>query len=325
MALLTDLIGGFLGAKADKAANKRASQQLELEKQALAEQKRLARIIEQYGAQAAGLSSNITDIYGGGVKYNPVTKQYEMTMGAIPRGIQAASDAEEASRYSVDQALRRRGLNDYENMRVRSGTEADRALDRIHNFDQGIGAVDGGQLGSQLRVDRTRAVNAGYDDAERAARTMQLRTGSSAVGDALADLARSRVSAQAQIGSPEIEGMQLAEDINSKRSAENFSRYQGFGNEARGFYDSAFNPSNRDAELYARMTDAQKFDLSKLDLAMGGSGSAAQTIGNAAAGMRQGYAATEANRVRSPWGQFIAAGGQRMDQAVMDFLKMGMG
>lgn len=309
---ITSLIGGFLGAKADKRANKRAKEQYKLDKAASDRQIEISKYIEQYAKQAAGLSSDSTDIYGSKTWLNPATGKYEIVMGDTPRAIQGASDQEEQKRYSVDQAIRARGLQDFENMRGRSVTEADRSLDRIHNFDRGIGRLDAGQLGSQIRNDRTRAVNSGYDDAERAATKLQLRTGSSAVGDALTALARDRVRAQAQIGSPEVEALQMAEGINQGRSNDNFARYQGFGNEGRAFYDAAYSPSTREAELFARLGDAQKFDLSKLDLASGGSASAASTIGNAAAGLRAGYLASEANRVRAPWGQFIAAAGQQV-------------
>ncbi len=325
MSIVTDLIGGFMGAKSDAATNKRADEQLRTDRGLARRQIDISRYIEQYAKQAAGMSGDTTDIYGSKTWLNPATGKYEIVMGDLPRSIQSASDQEEAQRYNVDQAIRARGLNDFENMRSRSVGDTTVARERMQNFDRGIGKVDAGQMGSQLRADRTRAVNAGYDDAERAAGKLQLRTGSSAVGDALTNLARDRVRAQSQIGSPELEGMQMAEGMNAQRENANMDRYQTFGNEGRQFYDAQFTPSNREAELFARLGDEMKFDLSKLDLAMGGSGQAASTIGNAAAGLRAGYAATEGNRVANPWGNFIAAGGQNIESAIMKAFSGGMG
>lgn len=305
LGLGSSLVGGFMGMKADKKAQKLAKDQLAMEQRLANRQIDISRYIEQYAKQAAGMSGNTTDIYGSRTWLNPATGEYEIKMGEVPRAIQDASDAEEKSRFTVDQALRRRGLSDFEDMRRRSVGDATAARERIQNFDRGIGKVDAGQLGSQIRADRTRAVNAGYDDAERAATKLQLRTGSSAVGDALANLARDRVRTQAQIGSPEVEGMQLAESMNEGRTAENFGRYTTFGNEGRSFYDAAFQPSNREAELFARLGDQMKFDLSKLDLAMGGQGTAASTIGAAGAGLRAGYGATAGKIATSPWANFI--------------------
>lgn len=301
----SSLLGGILGMGADKKAQKLAKEQLKTDRGLARRQVEISKYIEQYAKQAAGMSGDTTDIYGSKTWLNPATGKYEIIMGDVPRGIQDASDIEEKQRFTVDQAIRARGLQDFENMRSRSVGDATQARERMQNFDRGIGKVDAGQMGSQLRADRTRAVNAGYDDAERAASKLQLRTGSSAVGDALANLARDRVRAQASIGSPEIEGMQLAEGINAQREQNNFGRYSMFGNEGRQFYDAAYQPSNREAELFARLGDQMKFDLSKLDLAMGGGASAASTIGNAAAGLRQGYQLTAPKIATSPWANLI--------------------
>lgn len=303
MSLLTlgaSVIGAIKGNKADKAKNKRASQQMRDEKDYARQQIDLSRYIADYAKQAGNMNGEINDIYGGRTWFNPVTGKYETTLGAEQRGIQAQSDIEEADRYGLDQSIRRAGLTDFETMRDRSAGEATTALDDIRNFKRGVGTLDAGRVGSQLRADRTGAINAGYDDAERAAQTMQLRTGSSAVGDALTALARDRVRAQSAIGSPELEGIEFAEGVNQNRENNLMQRYGTFGNEGRQFYDAAFSPAGYNTEALGRLGDLQKFDLSKLDLAMGGYGQAAGTIGNAATGQRAGFAGTEANRIHAP-------------------------
>lgn len=325
MSLLTDLIGGFLGAKSDSKANKVNKEQLKIDKDLANRQIEISKYIEGIAKQIAGLSGNTTDYYGTEIFYNPQTGKYEMRLGDTPKRMQDVSDAEDFSRLTVDQQLRRRGLQDYERMRARSSGQATREFDRLQNFRQGVGKVDADRLGSQIRADRTRAVNAGFDDAERSARTLQLRTGSSAVGSALSNLARDRVRAQASIGSPEVEALEMAEGINRNREQSILDSYGQFGNEGRAFYDAAFTPNNTAGDAYDRIADLMKFDLSKYDLAMGGSGSAASTIGNAARGLREGTNQYLQNRIASPWGNFVASGGRRIDEAIKQFLSMGGG
>jgi hypothetical protein len=133
------------------------------------------------------------------------------------------------------------------------------------------------------------AVNAGYDDANRAAQTLALRTGSSAVGDSLSALARDRVRAQASIGDPELEALQTAQTANSQRMGDLTSRYNVFGGRASAVPDVSFAPAPYAGIADAKLADQMKFDLSKYDVAQGGSGTAASTIGSAGAGLRQAY------------------------------------
>lgn len=325
MSLLGSLVGGFLGAKSDAKANKRAKEELKVQQKLADQQIDIAKYIKELGQQVVALNGQNTDYYGTSVYRDPVTGEYKFKLGNVPANIQGMSDDEEAARYGGDQAIRRSGLRDFESMRGQSVQDALADRDRLQAFRRGAGAIDPEQLGSQLRLDRTRAVNAGFDDAERAAGTLQLRTGSSAVGDALSDLARSRVRAQAEIGSPEVEALQMAEGINRGRERailDSFNNNRGVG---MNFYDAAFNPSNRAGDAYDRLADLMKFDLSKYDLAMGGEGTAAQTIGNAARERNAAYKTTEANRVRSPWGNFIASADRNIESAIMKALSGGMG
>jgi hypothetical protein len=59
-----------------------------------------------------------------------------------------------------------------------------------------------------------------------------------------------------------------------------------------------------------------KFDLSKFDIAQGGSGTAAAGLGGAAAGLRAGYATAEANRIHNPTGKFISSSGDLISQLI---------
>lgn len=300
---LASTVAGFFG---DKKTNKLAKKQFETEKRLADRQIEISKYIEALAKEVAGRKGDVSDIYGNRAYYDDATGTYKTELGGVQRKIQDASDVEELMRQVLDNAIRRRGLNDFEAMRQRSGIEANTALERIGAFRRGIGNVDPGRVGSQLRADRTRAINAGYDDAARAATTLGLRTGSSAVTDALANLGRARSRSLAtDMGSPELEGLKFAEDINTSREGRMFDIYNMFGNEARNFYDNPFNPSVYGERAEQRLADAMKFDLSKYDLAMGGSGSAASTIGNAAAGLRQGYGQFMGNRISSPTSNFL--------------------
>lgn len=301
------LLGAGLGFLGDRKQNKLVKKQLKEQKRLNDRQIDISRYIEEYARKAGGLNGDIEDAFGGFVRYNPVTKKYELNLNPQERAVQEASYGEELDRMTKDQDIRRRGLTDFERLRGRSSNEADIALQDMQAFKRGVGRVDPGAVGGQLRADRTRAINAGYDDAERAAQTLQLRTGSSAVGDALASLARDRVRAQAQIGSPELEGLEFAEGINTSRQDQLAGLYGMFGDEARGFYDAAFTPSTYGDAALARLQDRQKFDLSKLDLAMGGSGEAASTIGNAAAGLRQANLGYNQSRIHAPGAKLVGA------------------
>lgn len=327
MSLFTSILGGVLGLGADKKQNKLAKEQLATDKRLADRQIQISQYIEQLAKEITGKGSDVYDPYGGYARYNPETKRYEYSLGGAQKDIQGASDREELMRAVEDQAIRRTGLKDFENMRQRSSLRADSALGDIDAARRGVNRIDPAALGGQLRADRTRSVNAGYDDAERAATKLQLRTGSSAVGDALAALARDRTRAQAEIGSPEVDALGMAEGINQSREDRDYNRYKLYGDEARGFYDAGYQPSTYDAQAYARLGDQQKFDLSKYDLGMGGSGQAASTIGDAAAGLRQGFQLYNQSRIHAPMSKFVTGLGNSMDSAGFDIMKLlsGMG
>lgn len=301
-----NLLGGLFGLGADKAKNKRADAELAIQRDLANQQIDLSRYIQGLSEQLMARGSTQVDPYGGTTGYDAATGTYRSTLGAIPAELQALSDAEERARLTTDQATRRAGILDSEMLRRQAVDQSSATNTDINNFRQGIGRVDPSAIAAQLRTDRTRAVNAGYDDAARAAQTMQVRTGNSAIGSALERLARDRVRAQSEIGSAEVEGLQLADQLNSARLGDKMSAYDSFTNQGRSYLDAGFTPAPYAAAADAKTADAMKFDLSKYEVAQGGSSNAAATLGSAGAGLRQGYAATEANRVHAPTAQFLA-------------------
>lgn len=295
-------IAGFFG---DKKTNKLAKKEYSAQKGYAQKQMGMADYIQELAARAAGQSGDIYDPSGGYTRLNPLTGKYEYGLGRDQQGIQDASYQEELMRNTADQQLRRQGLNDFERMRQRSSGRADRALADIDAARRGVGMVDPNAVAGELLTSRTGQLNAGYDDAERAARTMQLRTGSSAVGDALSALARDRVRAQANIGTPGLEGLEFAEGINQGRNQQNYGIYSQFGDEARNFYDAQFQPSAYEQLGRENLMKQMEFDMGKLDLAMGGVANAGQVAANAAQGQRGAYDLFSKNRVAAPTSKML--------------------
>lgn len=319
MGILGDiggLIGAFKTAKAQKKQNERAKEQLAIDRSLANQQIDISKYIQMLSQQLMQQGSTQVDPYGGTTYYDPATKTYHSTLGPRQQMLQDASDAEEAKRLTLDQYMARNARNDIEgNRQIAAGGERD-AFRRAQLFREGVGTVDAGNLASQMRLNRERTVNAGYDDAARAARTLQLRTGSAGLDDAISGLARDRVRSLADIGDPETEGFALAEQANNQRYGNILNDYGVFGNRGSMAPDVSFTPAPYAGIADAKTADQMKFDLAKYEVAQGGSSAAASGIGSAAAGLRQGYAATEANRIPSPWGQAIAAGGQSLDSII---------
>lgn len=299
-------VSAVAGLISDKNKNKRSKQELDTQRALASRQIDISKYIEDLSRELMSKGTTQVDPYGGTTGYDPATGAYRSTLGPAQQRTQAASDAEEAARLTIDQELRRAGLASSEGLRSDAARASGAALGDIDNFRRGIGRVDPNELASRIRLDRTAAVNAGYDDAERAAQTIQTRTGSSAVADALRRLATDRVRAQAQIGSPEVEGLQLADTLNQGRSTQLGNFYNMFTNEGRDFHDAPFTPAPYAAAADAKIADNMRFDLGKYEVAQGGSGTAAAGIGSAAAGLRQGYQLSEANRVAAPTARFMA-------------------
>jgi hypothetical protein len=326
MSLLGDLGGLVSGFISDKKTNKISKQQLKSDQALTAQQVEMAKFIEGLAKQIVSHGSNVSDTYGNQAYYDPEAGTYKTTLGGTQKTLQDASDSEELKRQVLDNAMRRGGLNDFERSRERSVGEANTALSSIDAFRRGVGRVDPNQVASQLRADRTGAVNAGYDDAARAAQTLQLRTGSGSLTDAIANLGRDRARTLATtMGDPELEGQQYADQANQGREKQLFDVYSMFNNEGKSFYDNPFNPSTAADKADARLADTMKFDLSKYDLAMGGEGSAGATIGRAQGLGQSAFQNYMGNRVVNPTGKLIMGADDAITKAIKQALSAGMG
>jgi len=323
MALLADLGALWAGHKGDKKANKYAKKEYKAQQELTKKQGGISDYLQELAKQAVGTNSDIYDPSGGYTRYNPVTGRYEYALGGGQQDVQDASYQEELARNTLDQQIRRQGLTDFERMRQESSNRRDRSLLDIDAARRGIGRVDPRDVAGQLLTSRTGQINAGYDDAERAARTMQLRTGSSAVGDALSSLARDRVRTQASIGTPGLEGMEFAEGMNQGRDEQAYGIYGQYGDEARNWYDAQFTPSNYEQLGRENVNKQQEFDLAKLDLGMTGASNAGSVLANAQRGQTGAYDAFVKSRVKSPLQNLLTGYSNAEDAAAKKMFAFG--
>lgn len=281
---LAGLIGGSSKnkqARADADANARITQ----------EQLALSRLISDAASRLNAQGNNVTDMYGGGARYNPATGSWEYDLGAVPEAIQDASDAEELSRYTFDQGLRREGLIDSEAARRAASGQASTELDRYNQQQRGIGQVDPSQIAAQLRASRLRATNAGFDDAMKAAGTMSLRTGSAA-GDVFASLGRARANNIATtMGNPELDALSFAEGINTGRQGNTLNSYNLFDTKGRDFHDAGYDRSTRANEGMENLFRTKGMELDKFGATTGALGGAVAGMGSAGAGQRASQSA----------------------------------
>lgn len=328
MPLGLDLAAVGAGYFADKKTNKLVKKEFKGQKELTKKQTDIGDYIQQLAKQAATTNSDIYDPSGGYTRFNPETGRYEYALGAEQKGIQGASYAEELARNTIDQQVRRTGMLDAERQRQIASNRADRALTDIDAARRGVGMVDPRAVAGQLQTDRMAQLNAGYDDAERAARTMQLRTGSSAVGDALTSLARDRVRAQASVGNPNLEALEFAEGINAGRTNQNYGIYNNMEQRGSNFYDAQFQPSAYEQLGRENLGKQMDFDMSKLDLGMSGGSQAGATFANAQKGQQNAFAQMMGNRIASPTGSALSGASNAFDAAAKKAMQMytgGMG
>jgi len=302
---IASTVAGFIDSGKQNKTNREA---LALQRESFEEQKKYSEYLKQISDQVLAQQGGFTDTYGGGVQYDPETGAASASLGPVRQGIQGASDNEELARLTLDQAIRRQGLQDSERNRQQDNVDLDSARARSRNFDAGIGKVSGDQIGSQLGLDRTAAVNAGFDEAARNASILGQRTGNAAIGDSLTRLAQERAKQIALTrGSPNIEGLTMAEGINTGRRQNLMQEQALFSDLANDYKDVGYTPAPYADMATAGILDQQKLDLDKKSVAMGGTAGAAANIGSAAAGMRGAYQDYNNSRVNNRFGKAIDA------------------
>lgn len=313
MSILGDLFGvgsavaGFFGGKSkNKQATLDAANNAKLVGNQTDQAALIAQLSKAFGEQGSG----ITDVYGGGSQYDPVTGTFKYNLAGAPAAIQGASNDELLARDSGDQAIRRAGLIQSDNLRQGNVGEALTARTTLDNQRAGIGLIDPGSIEASLRSGRTSAVNAGFDDAARAAGTLGIRQGAD-TGDALSRIAKERARTIATtMGDPYVEGLTTAEGINQGRRSQATQDYNLFDTKGGNFYDAQFNPAGYDSTATDNLFKTQAAQTDRFNASTQGLGTAAAGYGSAAAGLRAGSEAAMKNKNYGNTAQFISSLGQ---------------
>ncbi len=251
--LATTLYGAVAGNKANKKALSQQEQQYQTQLQIQKEQQAIAREMMQLG-----IATQI-DARGNVTAYDKATNTWKTVLAPTQQRIQNLSDREQIQQLNIDAPVNRAESLINAIARQREGSTANTALAQLQN--QLARPTSGSAIASSLRRSREDAVNKGFDSVSSAALTQALRSGGSA-GAITSSLAKARSQAIAStMGSPDIEGLQLAEDINANKLASLGNLYNALAARASGGGGATFNPvsiaSNADAATAAAMQRQQ--------------------------------------------------------------------
>ncbi len=231
----TSLLQGLMG---NSAAKKQAKEQQRnnMQMEAIArEQQELAELLAERGvATQIDANGNVT-------AYDKATNTWKTVLSPTQQAMQNLSDREQINQLKVDAPVNRvEGLVNAI-ARSKAGGTADAA--RMQLEDQMRGGYNGQDLGSILALNRTRAVNQGFDNVSSALTQQALRSGAAGGGALAGALAKQRSQAIAStMGNPQIEGMQLAESMNQSKMGSLYNNWQGANAMASGGGGGTFNP-----------------------------------------------------------------------------------
>lgn len=218
------VLGGLLGSSAQKKQLKLQAQ--EAARQNLISQKQLElseRMIE------LGLATQI-DAQGNITTYDEATNTWKVIPSEKQAQLMAAADDEILRSFNYDAPMARGESLRNSMRRAREGSVADGMLSQV--TDANSNQVSGNALAGALRASRTQAVNQGFDDVGNAVATQALRSGANGAG-AATQLAKARSQALATtMGVPEIEGIQLGDDINASRQSNAINNYSAMATRA---------------------------------------------------------------------------------------------
>lgn len=231
------LIGAISGNSQQKKQNKLIQDQM-AQQQALSE--RQLALAEQMNQQ--GLATQI-DANGNITYYDPATNTWRSVLSPDQQALQDLSDANLKQVLSIDAPMGRAESLVNAVRRSKEGSTADGIMSGIQDQLKGTTAVRGSDLASSLRLSRQNAVNNGFDQVSNALTTQALRSGATGGTALLGALGKQRAQAlAATMGNPDLEGMQLADDINNSRINTSFNLYNALAGRASGAPIQAFNP-----------------------------------------------------------------------------------
>lgn len=269
--------GSLIGANQARNAQNR---QNAIQESQLAAQKEMSQEQIALAKEGLHLSKAGEHTPDGSYTYDPATNswqvklspraQYTQTLGDIETNRQLTTDATTA-RTERDQAAMRRG---------REGGIADSLLFALQRKLGGQGAVDPNSLAAALSLSRRDAVNNSFDSVGANLATQALRTGGG-IERIGGELGRARARAYSEVmGSPQIEAMQMAQDMNNADIGMASDLYGAMASRAANINDMTVAPPQVGQALAGAMSGARNVGV---NAPIAGAG----VIGNAAAGLRQ--------------------------------------
>ena len=282
MGLLGD-IASIWGAKQASDASKA---QLNFQRQQFEYQKGLAAQQQKLAEQAArlGMATQV-DANGNVTYYDEQTNTWKSVLSETGRALLDTSNREELARGQDYQMARGERLI---NARRRSQEDATAQTDlaTYNRQQQQGGKYDAGQLESSLRLARQGYVNNAFDDVASNVATQTLRSGATGAEAGQGRLAAARAKALAEVmGNPNIEGMQMADDMNGKSFGGLADRYNLMASRASNIGDAPFNPSGVASNSGQTLASARALAGNSQLGAAGAIGNSGVGVGNAARGV----------------------------------------
>lgn len=275
-----DAIMGGLGVANALIGNSAAKKAAEAQARTAAEQSLIAREQQDLAAELArrGVATQI-DGNGNVTAYDKATNTWKTVLSPTQQAIQNTSDRESLYKYTVDAPLSR--VENIADAIARSKGRGTADMARLQLEDSMRGGYSGMDLGGILRTDRTAAVNKGFDDVSSALTTQALRSGASGGGALAGALAKQRSQAIAStMGSPMIEGLQLAESLNQNKINQRYNTYAGTSSVAGGAPQLNLGAAGIGAGTVASQTAARNASQNALANAGTLMGNAGTLLGN---------------------------------------------
>ena len=223
------LAGAVSGASAQSKALKEQRAQNDQQNDLTQRQLDLAEL-----AQQQSLATTI-DTNGNISYYDPKTNVWRTILSPEQQRTMNASNAELYRQLTSDAALARGQAVANAARQQGEGQTADTILRQVDAQLAGRGTRSGSSLTSALRRARQGAVTSAFDDTSAALNRQALRSGSAAAGTFGKSLAKARAQTIAQtMGVPEIEGMQLADDMNMSKLNNMTGLYSTYASRAAG-------------------------------------------------------------------------------------------
>lgn len=268
------ILGSIFGNNASKRQEKLSQQQFQEQQLLAQEQLALARDAARMGkATQVDASGNMT-------VYDEASNTWKVVLTAEQQRLLDAGNFEQYQQLTQDAPLARaEGLA---NARRRSdeGAVADTFLSQVREQAAGRDQVSPEYAAGQLRLARERAVTQGLDDVSSALSTQAMRSGAGNLDQIAGALAKQRSKLIAQtMGSPELEGRQMAEQMNTEKLMNTANLYGLYAGRAANGANGPTNIPNIGTQTGTALAQAR-------GAASSGVGAALSGVGGAAAGLR---------------------------------------